>query len=176
MNLFKFKRIRIHLTHLMFKFESIKIFNELFGTKSGLLKVSVPAIIYVIQNNLQYYAVENLDPATFQVTYQMKILSTALFSILLLGQKLNRNKWISLLLLTCGIALIQIPTDTASSKPHTNNAKGFLAVLCACIMSGLAGVWFEKVLKGSKTSLWTRNTQLSLLSMIPALFLSGNLS
>ena len=35
--------------------------------------------------------------------------------------------------------------------------------------SGLAGVWFEKVLKGTKASLFLRNIQLSLFSIIPGL-------
>jgi UDP-sugar transporter A1/2/3 len=38
---------------------------------------------------------------------------------------------------------------------------GLLAVAAACISSGFAGVWFEKILKESHTSLWIRNIQLS---------------
>jgi Nucleotide-sugar transporter len=33
-------------------------------------KLSIPAILYVIQNNLQFIAASNLDVATFQVSYQ----------------------------------------------------------------------------------------------------------
>ncbi|KAF8529354.1 hypothetical protein JB92DRAFT_3106826 [Gautieria morchelliformis] len=36
--------------------------------------------------------------------------------------------------------------------------KGFLAVTAACSTSGLAGVYFEMVLKGSKADLWIRNS------------------
>lgn len=50
-----------------------------------------------------------------------------------------------------------------------NALKGFLAVVAACFTSGLAGVYFEMVLKNSQTDLWIRNVQLSAFSLLPAL-------
>ena len=46
--------------------------------------------------------------------------------------------------------------DSASSKKFL----GLLAVSVACLSSGFSGVYFEKVLKGSSTSVWIRNIQL----------------
>jgi UDP-sugar transporter A1/2/3 len=43
---------------------------------------------------------------------------------------------------------------------------GFASALFACVLSGLAGIDFEKILKGSAdVSVWMRNVQLSLLSL-----------
>lgn len=146
-------------------------------------KLSIPAILYVIQNNLQFIAASNLDVATFSVTYQLKILTTALCSVLILKRRLTALKWISLFFLAIGVALVQlqnVPTSTtppSSSQvtvhqpPTMNRTLGFLAVSLACFTSGLAGVYFELVLKSStKVDLWIRNVQLSLFSLLPALF------
>lgn len=152
--------------------------EEVFSQDSW--KLAIPAFLYTLQNNLQYLAVSNLDAATFQVTYQLKIITTAIFSVTILRRSLSGHQWLSLFLLTIGIALVQLPSDTftsgssassASGSADMNSALGFSAVLGACFISGLAGVYFEKVLKGSKGSLWTRNIQLSFFSLFPAFFM-----
>lgn len=147
----------------------VKLVKEIFSPDCW--KLSIPAILYVIQNNLQFVAVSNLEAATFQVTYQMKILTTAAFSVLLLRKKLSSIQWLSLVLLAIGVGIVQIQ-DTASHPfpEHAMNAfKGFIAVLAACFTSGLAGVYFEMVLKNSQGDLWVRNVQLSLFSLLPAI-------
>ncbi|KAI0688246.1 nucleotide-sugar transporter-domain-containing protein [Cytidiella melzeri] len=134
-------------------------------------KLAIPAILYVIQNNLQFVAVSNLEAATFQVTYQMKILTTAAFSVILLRKKLSPVKWLALLFLAIGVGIVQIQSGSQKSQTdHDMNAfKGFMAVTAACFTSGLAGVYFEMVLKNSPGDLWVRNVQLSLFSLLPAL-------
>ncbi|XP_055999906.1 UDP-N-acetylglucosamine transporter-like isoform X3 [Ostrea edulis] len=134
------------------------------------LKVSVPSIIYTLQNNLLYIALSNLDAATFQVSYQLKILTTALFSVFMLNKKLSTHQWCALLILFVGVALVQFrPDDAKSSKLSTTAQKpmmGLFAVILSCFMSGFAGVYFEKILKGTKQSLWLRNVQLGSLGAI----------
>ena len=72
------------------------------------MKLLIPSGLYTLQNNLLYIALSNLDAATYQVTYQLKILTTALFSVLMLGMKLDSFKWISLVLLMAGVSLVQV--------------------------------------------------------------------
>ncbi|TCD61672.1 hypothetical protein EIP91_008094 [Steccherinum ochraceum] len=148
---------------------SRRLVREVF--RADCWKLSIPAILYVIQNNLQFVAVSNLDAATFQVSYQMKILTTAAFSVLLLRRKLSPTKWLALLFLAIGVGIVQIQNGTSSTSLHhdMNAVKGFTAVVAACFTSGLAGVYFEMVLKNSQADLWVRNVQLSLFSLLPAL-------
>jgi UDP-sugar transporter A1/2/3 len=57
---------------------------------------------------LLFIALSNLDAATYQVTYQLKILTTALFSVLMLGKRLDMLKWVSLLALMIGVCFVQV--------------------------------------------------------------------
>lgn len=115
---------------------------------------------------------------TFQVTYNLKILTTALFSVLLLNRRLTPKKWFALLLLAAGVGIVQLQSSSEAGGGagiglgddlDMDPAKGLLAVACACMTSGLAGVYFEMVLKGSRTDLWIRNVQLSFFSLLPAI-------
>lgn len=110
----------------------------------------------------------------------MKILTTAFFSVILLRKRLSGGKWFALLLLAVGVAVVQIQSGSKSSVQDHNlqPMKGFIAVAAACFTSGLAGVYFEMVLKNSPGDLWVRNVQLSLFSLLPALgpiLAAGNL-
>ncbi|PRP79271.1 UDP-N-acetylglucosamine transporter [Planoprotostelium fungivorum] len=137
--------------------------DQIFSRQSGFEKLLVPSALYTIQNNLQYLAASNLEAATFQVTYQLKILTTALFSVLMLNKTLNTNKWISLLILTLGVALVQFPSSsTATTTNMGNPTVGLAAVAAACVLSGLAGVYFEKILKNTSGSIWLRNIQMGI--------------
>jgi UDP-sugar transporter A1/2/3 len=47
--------------------------DELFAQPMELLKLSVPSVLYSIQNNLLYYALSHLDAATFQVSLSLSV-------------------------------------------------------------------------------------------------------
>eukprot|EP00042_Codosiga_hollandica_P045800 m.471369 g.471369 ORF g.471369 m.471369 type:complete len:160 (+) comp57100_c0_seq71:601-1080(+) len=50
-----------------------------------MLQMSVPALCFYFQNFLIFIAITALDVTTYQVTFQLKLLITGLFSVLLLG-------------------------------------------------------------------------------------------
>ena len=191
----------------------------MFANPVELLKTGVPAFLYLVQNNLQYIAVSNMSAATYQVTYvtskmfatssvvslhlgghryQLKILSTAVMSVLILRKTITKDQWVALAILTAGVAAVQISSMPSSQvifvdflmqiqicssrlkaqnrcpaaqlnaapDPNVNLSVGLTATLAACCCSGLAGVYFEKILKKSEVSLWTRNVQLGLYSIL----------
>lgn len=71
-------------------------------------------------------------------------------------------------MLTIGVSIVQISgshDSTVSDAEKNNRFVGLIAVLCAACTSGFSGVYFEKILKGSQTSLWLRNVQMGLPSV-----------
>lgn len=155
---------------------------------------------------------------------------------MMLGRALSSKKWVALVLLTVGVAIVQLPSgksgvytpledaqsrfffprsfhelgqlstgaqevareltkrgmetvsqaltkrsatyegiedDLGMNKPVMNYSIGLVAVLIAAAISGLTGVYFEKVLKESTqhVTVWTRNVQLSFYSLFPALII-----
>jgi len=140
---------------------------EVYTQPMEIIKLAIPSILYCMQNNLLYYALSHLDAATFQVGYQVKILTTAVFSVTMLGKSLSKLQWFSLLLLTVGVAMAQLSAHASSSSAH-NTISGFIAVLLASITSGFSGVYFERILKNSTTSLWMRNIQMGISSIFVA--------
>lgn len=55
-----------------------------------------------------------------QVTYQLKILTTALFSVSMLAKQLGFYQWLSLLFLMAGVTLVQVPAGTETAKTLIN--------------------------------------------------------
>lgn len=52
--------------------------------------------------------------------------------------------------------------ESISDSSDQNYTVGLIAVVVSCLSSGFAGVYFEKILKGSTASVWVRNVQLGI--------------
>lgn len=147
--------------------------KELSENWRDLLLIALPSALYVVQNNLQFVAVSNLPAEVFQVLIQSKIITTALFSVVLLQKKLTALQWASVIGLTVGVGVVQLSFPAArASAQAINYAVGFAAVVVSCFTSGFAGVFFEKLMKAKPNVLWLRNIEMSLLSIFIALFAS----
>lgn len=142
--------------------------TEISGAKGDWFKLTVPSMLYTLQNSLQYYSMALLSAPVFQVLYQMKIITTAVFSVTLLSRKINVFQWLAVVALAGGVALVQLSQldDKGGADAKSNSIAGLISVLVGCLTSGFAGVYFEMVLKQSKTSIWLRNIQLSLIGIL----------
>lgn len=111
-----------------------------------------------------------------QVTYQLKLLTTALFSVVMLRKQLTVYQWLSLVMLFVGVGVVQIQPQKTDPSPKLSPLPGevreqsvmlgLAAVLAACIMSGFAGVYFELLLKHTAPSIYLRNIQLGMIGVV----------
>ena len=144
------------------------------------LKIMIPALLYLLQNTLLYVALANLTAPLFQVTYQTKLVTTAIVSVIMLNRKYTFQQWVCLVTLSLGVAVVVL--DQKSEDKDKDDGKqslflGLLAVSIACLSSALAGVYFEKVVKAPSggmdkqkpVSVWMRNIQLAFFSVVIAL-------
>lgn len=142
--------------------------TDFVGNGVEILKLAVPAGLYVVQNNLQYLSASNLPASVFQVLSQLKIVTTAFFSVCMLSKTLSFQQWLAILFLSCGVGMVQFSQQmsTTSGRNSDNYVLGLTAVLFSCLTSGFAGVYFEKVLKSGRISLWLRNVHLSMIGAL----------
>jgi UDP-sugar transporter A1/2/3 len=94
----------------------------------------------------------------------MKIITTAVFSVLILSKRLTGIQWGSIVALAVGVPLVQL-SQTEHDNSKENSVAGLLSVILGCCTSGFAGVYFEMVLKSSNVSIWMRNIQLSVIGI-----------
>lgn len=138
----------------------VLIYNMVMEEGADSLKLCVPALLYTIQNNLQYIIEE---APLFLVLYQAKIITTAIFYSTLLSRRLSTKEWACIIALAMGVSMVE-SSQIEVVPNHASNITGVVAVVFACLTSGVAGVSFEKILKSSRSSIWMINMQLSLLS------------
>ncbi|KAF1583440.1 CMP-sialic acid transporter, partial [Eudyptes moseleyi] len=115
--------------------------ENVFGSPTELLKLSVPSLVYALQNNMAFVALSNLDAAVYQVTYQLKIPCTALCTVLMLNRTLSKLQWFSVFMLCGGVTLVQWkPAQATKVQVEQNPWLGFGAIAVAVLCSGFAGI------------------------------------
>lgn len=145
------------------------LYTEMYLNYRDFLRLMVPSMLYTLQNSLQYFSMSCLSAPVFQVLYQMKIITTALFSVALLAKRLSALQWAAIVALTVGVALVQLSQTSGTGEAKGNSLAGLVSVVLGCLTSGFAGVYFELVLKSTAASIWLRNIQLSLIGIAMSL-------
>lgn len=120
----------------------------------------VPSIIYMFHNNVQFFFLKYVDPATYQILGNLKIVTTGLLLRVALRRQLSRLQWLALLLLMAGAATSQINTDcskgTVQSVLHAP-VMGYIYGCVSALLSAVAAVYTEWVLKKNNDTLYWQN-------------------
>ena len=150
----------------------------------GSAHMAVPAVLYLAQNQLNYIALLALPSAQYSMIQQLKLLTTAVFCVVLLRKRIQAFQWRALFLLLVGVILVQSSSSSLHSSSNTlTGAKaswwrtitsvplmvysGLMAALLQTVLCGLSGAYTEWRLKGDRSvSLWEQNWQLALHSLI----------
>jgi UDP-sugar transporter A1/2/3 len=133
-------------------------------------KMAVLAAIYGTMNILSFVALSYIGAGEFTICAQLKILTTASFSVLILRTSLSWTRWRALALLVFGCTLVASPAFTGVRKSNEvmDQIIGYCAVLTEVALSGFASIYFEKVVKSTSevVTIWERNFQLGMYSII----------
>ena len=123
-------------------------------------------------NILSFVALQYIGAGEFTICAQLKILTTAGFSVVILHTSLSWTRWRALGLLVLGCTLVASPTFTGDKMAKTEQVMlsvfGYAAVLTEVALSGFASIYFEKVVKSTTevVTIWERNVQLGFYSII----------
>ncbi|KAL3940678.1 MAG: hypothetical protein SGBAC_004822 [Bacillariaceae sp.] len=136
----------------------------------------VLALIYGAMNILSFVSLRNISAGMFTIFAQCKIMTTAVFSSIILQRSYSWTKWRALIALMMGVLLFSQPIwgDPEHRKEIEggNVIIGTAAVITEVTLSGFASIYFEKVVKLDplKLNIWERNFQLALGSLPVYLF------
>jgi len=139
--------------------------TQQFIPSSGVLLYAVPALCYFVANNSSFIIISNLGMTSFQILGNLKILTTAMLSRVILQRTISRNQMRSLCVLTLGAIVSELSPlcGVATARP---TSLGFIAVLVSNFASSFASVYTEKLIKraslreGTINSLNLENTRL----------------
>jgi UDP-sugar transporter A1/2/3 len=92
------------------------VYAMLAETPRESLLLLVPGVLYVVQNNLLYFASSVISASETQILMQLKMLTTAIFSTLLLNKRFSWAQWGALTMLACGCALVEASSMDRESE------------------------------------------------------------
>jgi UDP-galactose transporter len=148
-------------------------------------KLAIPGFLYSCHGFLTFFAMGNLSVATFQILFQTRILTTGLFSMVLLDKKLAKQQWAALVVLMLGAVTAEYShpdglangflsnANKTASEAKSDHFQGVVALVPAIFLSSFSTVFVEKVLKtDSSISMWLRNVQLAIATFCPLVVLA----
>ena len=109
---------------------------------STALVFAVPAALFAAQNNAVFFAMQLLDPPTFQLWACFKLIPVGVASRLVLGKRLSPVQWTALALLALGMAnttldcVSELSVAASGGAAASRRARGILVLLVNGCLSG----------------------------------------
>uniref|UniRef100_A0A061SGM7 Solute carrier family 35 (UDP-sugar transporter), member A1/2/3 n=1 Tax=Tetraselmis sp. GSL018 TaxID=582737 RepID=A0A061SGM7_9CHLO len=123
----------------------------------SILLFPIPSIIYIVHNNVQFYTMQYVDAATYQILGNLKIVTTGFLFRVFLKRYLTRIQWMALVLLMCAATTSQI---SGCGSLLAAPAMGYVFGVLSAWLSAFAGVYTEFLMKKNNDNLYWQNVQL----------------
>mmetsp|Transcript_44535 Transcript_44535/g.144620 ORF Transcript_44535/g.144620 Transcript_44535/m.144620 type:complete len:299 (+) Transcript_44535:570-1466(+) len=109
----------------------------------------MPALLYCGYNNLVYANLAVLDPGTYNVLLQLRLVLTGLLYQALFARRLNRHQWLALVAITLGCVVKEADKLSAGGGkgPLRASLGAWMLLLVQMLCSVLAGLYNELLLK-----------------------------
>lgn len=118
----------------------------------------IPSLIYLVHNNVQFMTLKYVDPSTYQILGNLKIVTTGILFRIFLHRKLNKLQWWALVLLMVGATISQV--SGCGNSTFSAPTQGYVLGLVSACLSAMAGVYTEFLMKKNDDSLYWQNCQL----------------
>jgi len=106
----------------------------------------VPAGMYALYNNMAFVALGSFDPATYSILLQLRIVATALLSMVILNRVISWSQWLALVIIMAGSMVKEGGSLTGQFVSH--GLGDYAILLLQILLSAGAGVYTEKLLRG----------------------------
>ena len=115
--------------------------ENVFDRPRDFLRILIPSLLYLVQNSLLYVALSNLTAPMFQVTYQCKLLTTAVVSVIMLQRKYSAKQWVCLTALGVGVAIVVLgaQSDTKTEEESAEEESSEVVVMAEGVEEGEYG-------------------------------------
>ena len=126
------------------------------GSKASSFRLFlIPAGLYFAFDTLAFFNLRLVQPATFRLLINLKVLFSGLLLYVIIGQRLSRRQWVALvvLVLACGV-------EQLDSFDTSTGARAVLMISAQALCSSTAGVYFQYLLqskRGDGLGLWEKN-------------------
>lgn len=174
--------INVHSEQLIILSEILKIIVSLicfYKTKTNTERFNfiniewfiIPSFIYMISNNLTYYALIYITPSLFNLLSNLKIPVTTFLAFFFLHKSsFNLNQLYAILFIFCGNVL----AFCSNINLQNFNYIGLISMILYSLCSGIASVYSEYIMKFEfyDENVFLQNIKFSICSVVSNLLLS----
>jgi len=145
--------------------------------RSSLEIAGFPSCLYAVQNWLLFYSAANMDPLSFNLVNQTKLIWTAVFVYMILNRKQSQMQMVAIGMMTVAAILLSRKSgneaDTSEKNWDHEFWHGILPNLGAALISGFAAALSQRALQGVNRNSYLFTMELCVFQAFVLLLVQG---